>query len=131
MRNAVALVMALAAGANASPVCPAGTRPMTQTELFFGRDIAGGAVVGEADWRRFADEEITPRFPDGLTVEDAYGQWKGRDGAVVRERSKRVTIVLAGAPGEAAKLEAVREAYKRLFHQESVMLVEYQVCGSL
>jgi len=102
---------------------------MTEAELFFGRDIAGGGVVSDADWQCFLDQEVTPRFPDGLTVEEASGQWKGADG-IVREKSKRLTIVLVGAAGEEAKLSAVRDAYKRRFQQDAVLLVERQACAA-
>jgi len=103
---------------------------MTEAELFFGRDIAGRPSVSDEDWRKFLDEEVTPRFPDGLTVEDAAGQWKGTGGAIVREASKHLTIVLVGAPDESAKLDAIRESYKRRFRQESVLLLETKSCGS-
>jgi hypothetical protein len=102
---------------------------MTQAELFFGRDIPAGGSVTDRDWQSFLDEEITPRFPDGLTVEDASGQWKDR-GGIVREASKRLTIVLSGAPGEQMRLSEVRNAYKARFKQDSVLILEYRVCGS-
>ncbi len=31
--------------------------------------------ISEERWRAFLDKEVTARFPDGLTVFDAYGQW--------------------------------------------------------
>ena len=51
--------------------CNAPQRPMQQIELMFGRNVAGHVRVGEAAWSRFVAREITPRFPDGLTVIDA------------------------------------------------------------
>ena len=111
------------------PSCPAGLKPMTEADLFFGRDIADKPGVGDQDWQRFLDEEVTPRFPNGLSVEDASGQWKGADG-IVREASKHLIVILSGAPDEADKLAAIREAYKRRFRQESVLLLETKICGS-
>ena len=99
---------------------------MTKAELYFGRAMPGGEV-SDSDWQRFADEEITPRFPDGLTIEDASGQWKGAAGPE-RERAKHVVIVV---PGDAsAKLDAIRAAYKARFHQEAVLRFETRGCGS-
>lgn len=109
--------------------CQAGLKPMTQAELFFGRAISGGGQVGDEDWRHFVDEEITPRFPDGLTIQDASGQWKEKSG-IVREQSKRLTIILSGAQDEQARLEAIRIAYKNWFHQDAVLLLENEVCGA-
>ncbi len=113
----------------APPFCQAGLKPMVQAELFFGRAIPGGGQIGDDDWRRFLDEEITPRFPEGFTVQDAAGQWKDKNG-IVREPSKRITLVLSGTAEEQAKLEAIRAAYKKRFHQEAVLLLENKVCGA-
>ena len=66
-------------------------------EAFLVRDRAGAPEVGEAELAAFLAEEATPRFPDGLTVLDAAGQWRGADGRVLRERSKLLVIALPGA----------------------------------
>ncbi len=124
----LALLLAGCAGFP-SATCSAGLETMTEAQLFLGRSIPGGGVVGDEDWQRFLDEEVTPRFPDGLTVEDAVGQWRG-SGGIVREPSKRLTIVLTGAPDEQSKLSSIRESYKRRFRQESVLLLETRSCGS-
>ena len=112
--------------------CSSDLAPMTKAELFFGLSIKGGGSealeVSEADWQRFVDAEITPRFPEGLTVEDALGQWKGANGPI-HERAKHLIIVLPRTEG--AKLDAIRTAYKNRFHQESVLLIQSNVCGSL
>lgn len=107
--------------------CPAGLTPMTQTQLFFGLSIPAGGEVSEAEWQRFVDDEITPRFPDGLTIEAARGQWEGASG-IARESAKHLIIVLPRS--ETAKLDALRSAYKGRFDQDSVLLVESRVCGS-
>lgn len=123
-------VMLLTGCAGVDPrTCPAGLNPMISAELTFGLSIPGGGLVSETDWQRFVDTEITPRFPDGLTIMDAEGQWKDRSG-IVREPSKRLLVVVAGKPADAVKLEAIRAAYRARFHQESVLLVETPVCGS-
>ena len=115
-------------GAVAGTRCPSGLAPMTQAELFFGLSIGAGGQVSEAAWQRFADAEITPRFPDGLTTEDARGQWKGASG-ITREGAKHLIIVLPSR--DTTKLDAIRAAYKARFHQDSVLLVVSRVCSSL
>lgn len=108
--------------------CPSGLAPRTTVELYFGRNIGPAPGVSDADWAKFVDEEITPRFPNGLSVIDAAGQWRGPSNAIVREPSKTVMIVLSGEDGETAKLEAIRDAYKARFRQESVMLIQRPAC---
>ena len=113
-----------------APACPAGQDYVRTAQLFFGRNIGDGPKVTEADFRRFMDEEVTPRFPDGLTVLDGGGQWRGDANKLVREASKVVMVVLPKGRGADAKLEAVRNAYKSRFHQESVLLVTQPSCVS-
>ena len=39
-----------------------------RTELFFGTAKAEGEPVTDEEFRDFIDDEVTPLFPDGLTV---------------------------------------------------------------
>ena len=112
------------------PPCPAGTDRFVEYRLFFGRSQGAVQAVTDTAWREFLAEEITPRFPDGLTVLDAAGQWRDSSGTVVRERSK-VVLVLA-EPG-AAGMQHTREiaqAYRRTFGQESVLRTISTACVS-
>ena len=125
-----ALVLAGCATVPPGPPCPTGQERMRTAQLFFGRNIGGKASVSEADFRKFVDEEMTPRFPDGLTVLDAGGHWRGDENRLIREASKVVLIVLPPRRGAADSLQAVRAAYKARFHQESVLLITQAACVS-
>ena len=113
-----------------APPCPAGTDRYAEYRLFFGRNRDGVEVVSDAEWRAFLAEEITPRFPDGLTVVDAAGQWRDESGTIERERAK-VLLVLA-APGEDGmrRTGEIAEAYKRTFGQSAVLRVVVSACAS-
>jgi|WetSurMetagenome_2_1015567.scaffolds.fasta_scaffold571160_2 hypothetical protein len=128
-RLAVLSVLLLLAGCTALPPlsCPNGTAAANQAELYFGRAAPDG-TVSDPQWQRFVDTEITPRFPKGFAVEDAAGQWQGREG-IVREPAKHLIVVL-GSSGDADKLDAIRAAYKQRFRQDSVLLVLHPVCVS-
>jgi hypothetical protein len=104
---------------------------MLSAELAFGRTIGNRIGVSDADFARFTAEEITPRFPDGLTVLDGHGQWRDpARGRLVREPSKLVWIVLADDPAKRAALTEVAEAYKRKFRQQSVLIAVRPSCVS-
>jgi hypothetical protein len=109
-----------------------GTQQVRQVaELLFGRDIGHRPGVSESAWARFVAREMTPRFPDGLTISDATGQGRDpADGTIVREPSKRVEIVLPGAADDEARLDAIVTAYKRDFHQKSVAVIVQPACVS-
>lgn len=115
-------------GVGADTGCSGGLKPATTAELVFGRNIGAAVGVSDADWKAFVDAEVTPRFPEGLTVIDAAGQWRGVDGVIVAEPSKSLLLILDGAPGERGKIEAIRSAYKTRFRQESVLLIERPAC---
>lgn len=129
-----ALLLCLAGCATApasGPACRAPLKAMTQIDLYFGRNIPGGGEVSDAQWRAFLDEEVTPRFPDGLSVLDVYGQWKSsRTGAIARERSKRLSIIVPDAAQAAGQFEAIKAAYRQRFRQESVLQAEAGVCAA-
>jgi len=97
-----------------------------RTELYFGRNIPSGGTVSESDWQKFVDEVVTPRFPDGLTVLDADGQWRGKDGLIAREESKVIVLLYPRKDRKAtnAKIEEIRAEYKKRFAQEAVMRID-------
>ena len=110
--------------------CPAGQSRANTVELVFGRNDGDRLAVTEADWRRFIDEVVTPRFPDGLSIMDVQGQWRAPGGVLVREPSKIIYLVLDGGPDDPAKITNIREAYKQRFNQKSVLLVSQKACVS-
>ena len=107
-----------------------GTMKVQQVaELLFGRDIGRSIGVSERAWMRFVARQLTPRFPDGLTITDAIGQWRdASSGVIVREPAKRVEIVLPGNDDDQARLDAVVQAYKRAFRQRSVGVIVRPAC---
>jgi len=124
----LAFLLAACAGPQAL-LCPPPQKSAAVVDLMFGRNIGGRLGVSEAAWRRFLAREVTPRFPDGLTVLDAAGQWRDGDrDKVVREPSKVVTIVLPERAGNQAQIDAIVAAYKRRFRQQSVGVVIRPAC---
>ena len=105
-------------------------RAATIAEAYFGRNASSREVVDDAAWTHFLDKVVTPAFPDGLTVLDAAGQWRGLDGRIARERSKVLVVALpGGTPADAvARLAPVRAAYTSRFNQESVMVTTRTTC---
>jgi hypothetical protein len=117
----------LASGVTSSLASTANT-PVTwnRTELFFGSVKPDGSSVTDKEFNAFVDKEITPRFPEGLTLLSGYGQYKGSSGKIVKERSF-VLILLTeqkAAKDANAKIETIRKVYKSAFKQESVLRVD-------
>lgn len=126
---ALMIVAALSGCATLPQACLPPAQPMVSAELAFGRNIGDWLGVSEAAFARFTAEEITPRFPDGLTIVDSVGQWRdpARD-VVVREPGKLVLIAFADDPAKRAALGDIAEAYKHRFRQQSVLVSVRPAC---
>ncbi len=111
--------------------CRGDQQGMLAAELLFGRRIGDRGTVSEAEWARFLAREISPRFPDGLTVLDAAGHWRDATrNRIMREPSKVVLIVFRDDPQKQEDLNAIAAAYKRQFRQQSVGIVIKPACAS-
>ncbi|MDG4863700.1 DUF3574 domain-containing protein [Streptomyces sp. T-3] len=102
---------------------PARGEAYVETRLFFGTERPdGGPDVTDKQFMAFIDREVTPDFPDGLTVQDGRGQWRDAGGRIERERSYELILLYPAkqAPARDAKIEEIREDYKRAYGQESV-----------
>lgn len=126
-----AILMLGLAGCASSPksACPAGQSPLRTAQLFLGAKPP--AKVSNSDIRRFVDAEVTPRFPDGVTVVDGGGQWRGDGNRLIREAAKVVLIVLPETGDPVGKVEEVRAAYRAKFGQDSVVVLLPPACVEL
>ena len=127
---AIAAQLLLGGCASLPQACLPPARPMISAELFFGRSVGNRVVTGK-QFATFLATVITPRFPDGLTVLDAQGQWRNRDsGAIAHEASKLVKIIFADDAAKRAALDAIAASYKLKFHQQSVLISLQPVCAA-
>jgi hypothetical protein len=108
--------------------CAPGAAHM-RTTLYFGLAHPLGKV-SESQWQAFLRQEVTPRFPDGLTVWQADGQWRRADGHISRERAKVLLLVHEETPAVRTALAAIVASYKQSFRQESVLWETAPVCAA-
>jgi Protein of unknown function (DUF3574) len=93
--------------------------------LYFGTQKPEGGVVNDAEWQQFLADEITSRFPSGLTTWEASGQWRDQHNVIEREQTHIVQIVHSS--GDEAKIAAIIDLYKKRFAQEAVFRVRSDV----
>ena len=124
------LLPLLATGCVALPqVCLPPAQPMVSAEILFGRNVGDRLAVSERDFAAFTAAEITPRFPDGLTVIGTRGQWRDpQRNVIVHEPGELVKIVFADDPQKRAAIEAIAAAYRQRFHQQSVLVSLQSAC---
>src|SRR5271166_2164079 len=102
MLTGVGLLSMLAARAEG---CAGPTSAMQQVELYFGSSVKGRPFVTEWASSQFLASEVTPKFPDGLTVSDARGQWRSGDGRIYREATHVLVILYKADATTDGKIE--------------------------
>jgi hypothetical protein len=122
---------AVAANSSATQAAPCGSSGLAgyaRTELFFGKSIPGGGTVTDASFTQFLDQEVTPRFPAGFTVVPAMGQYRETNGVIDHEASDMLILFYSrdSASDASKKIDEIRGAYNKTFHQESVLREDEQ-----
>ena len=97
--------------------------------MYFGLTKPLG-VISEGQWQKFLQNKVTPRFPDGLTVWEANGQWRAPNGRINRERAKVLLLVHSDSAEVRTAIMAIIAEYKRDFQQESVLWETAPVCAA-
>jgi len=111
------------------PRCPAGQHAVVHDTLYFGASTTTG-VIAEDQWSEFLKITVTPRFPMGLTLWPALGQWRSGDGRIVHESSHVLDLVHADDFADEASVLAIVDTYKVQFRQEAVLRVRSAACAS-
>ena len=109
--------------------CGATSSSQLRTTLYFGRTRPRGSV-SELEWQMFLRDEVTQRFPGGLTVWEAEGQWQTAAGSIDHEQSKVLLLVHPDTAAARQSVLAVIEAYRKTFEQQSVLWESARVCGA-
>ena len=109
--------------------CGTASTSQVRTTLYFGLARPKGSV-SELEWQLFLRDEVTRRFPEGLTVWGAEGQWLSAGGSIDHEQSKVLLLVHPDTAAARQSVNAVIEAYRKKFEQESVLWESARVCAA-
>jgi poly(3-hydroxybutyrate) depolymerase len=130
----LASTAALLAGCASVPAparggCAKGETPQVMEALYFGANKPQG-VVSPEEWTAFVDAVVTPRFPQGLSVLQAAGQWRNANGVIEREASRVLQIVHEGSARDDAAGGEIVAHYKTQYQQEAVLRMRSGACVS-
>ena len=106
----------------------------TEINVYFGREKGDGAMVTEEEWSGFLADTVTPRFPDGLTVVDARGQWLDTsEGRLYVESTKLLNVLVPSGVTDVglASVRAVSDEYKSRFDQQAVFYTTLPACAAV
>jgi hypothetical protein len=99
---------------------------LIQTDLYFGQNIPNGQEVSQQEFQEFVDHVITPRFPAGLTIFDANGQFLNSTGKVVQENTKVVSLFVEDTFTSVVAINEIVKAYNQQFQGAGVLQVTNQ-----
>ena len=111
------------------PSCGTASTAQVRTTLYFGLGRPRG-MVSELEWQLFLRDEVTARFPRGLTVWDAHGQWRQSAGDIGHERTKVLLLVHEDTKASRDAVQALIARYRKAFEQESVLWETARVCAA-
>ena len=114
---------------SAATSCSTGQDLLIRDSLYFGRNRAAQPPVRDSEWQKYLSDVLTPRFPDGFTVVNASGQWRGASGAIEHEESEIVTLLHGQSSTVDRAIAEVVAEYKRRFDQEAVLHERATVCA--
>jgi hypothetical protein len=109
--------------------CSSGSRFAIQDSLYLGT-VKPNGIVTAGEWGKFLETTVTPRFPQGLTVSEARGQWRKANGLVVRELTHVLKLVHPDDKLSEKLMTELISSYKARFQQDSVLRVKTGACVS-
>lgn len=102
--------------------------PWEETTLYLGRGVSGASIEDRA-FRKFIEDEVTPRFPSGFTMSHGEGAWKNTFlKKTIYEKSTMLIILHPGSQAEKEALREIADAYRIRFHQQAVIEARHSVC---
>lgn len=120
-QGSIALIGLLLALGGCTGALGVGDADAISDRLFFGRNIPAGGMVSDSSWNAFLAEVVTPKFPDGLTVWRAEGQWRGANGGLEREPVMVVEVLHPRGTVPDSVFASIARDYCQRFGQEAVL----------
>ena len=111
-------------------LCASGLQNAIQEQLYFGTEKPSGHVTPE-EWAQFLSETVTPRFPQGLTVWQASGQWLSASSEIIQEPAYVLNLIHSPDVSYESAVHEIVAVYKARFQQEAVLQIKSHVCMGL
>jgi len=100
-------------------------KKLMQTEVYFGLSQSNGNIISDSAWNRFVQVEVSKVFSDGFTVIHSDGNWVDeRQKKMHTEPSRIISSVVSMTALLSARIDSLREKYKVVFQQESVLRID-------
>lgn len=101
---------------------------MMETHLYFGQSIPNGGSVTETEWNQFKENYISKVFREGSTVINVTGNWYDPEARkLITEPTYQVIYFYKKSDAVSRQIDSLRNWYKTLFKQQSVLRVDKKV----
>lgn len=101
---------------------------MMETNLYFGQSKPGGGMVTEKEWTSFKENQVAKVFKEGSTVLNGAGNWYDPEShKLITEPTYVVIYFYKKSPKISKQIDSLRNRYKTLFQQQSVLRVDKKV----
>jgi len=109
-------------------LCSCAAGRMVETDLYFGMDKPGGGRVTDKEWADFTEKHISTVFKEGSTTFDATGTWRDPvNSKLITEPTRMVMCIHKNSALFSRQVDSLRDLYKKLFMQQSVLRVDKKV----
>ena len=111
--------------------CSCTSSKLVETSLYFGQSKPGGGMVTEAEWNQFKENYVSKVFKEGSTVVNVAGNWYSTDlHHLITEPTFVVIYFHKKSLFLSRQIDSLRNSYKTLFQQQSVLRVDKKVNAS-
>jgi hypothetical protein len=105
--------------------CSCASQKFTETDLYFGLSKDDGTIISDSAWNAFVQINVAPTFYKGFTVVKTEGRWLDeKSGKVYKEPSHIVISINKMNHHLSQHIDSLRNIYKKLFQQQSVLRVD-------
>ncbi|MEM8797049.1 MAG: DUF3574 domain-containing protein [Pseudomonadota bacterium] len=115
--------MAVARADGSPPACEDWQGEWQETKIFFGLSKSSREAISRRAVDAFVQEEIVRAFPDGFTLVETTGYWRGDDSSETFYENGLMLVLLHPKTTESTgKIDALATAFRARFEQQSVLI---------
>lgn len=109
-------------------LCSCSSAKMVKTTLYFGQSRPDGSFIAENEWTTFKENQISRVFPEGCTIINAKGNWRDPETKkIISEPTYMVIYFYKKSSQKSKQIDSLRNLYKRIFIQQSVLRTDNKV----
>lgn len=101
------------------------SQKFVQTELYFGLSQNDGKIIPDSAWNTFVQEYVAKTFSLGFTILASEGRWFDEQSKQTQAEPSHIIISINKMNRQLSQnIDSLRNAYKKLFQQQSVLRVD-------